>query len=145
MRLSRRTHKKFETFFRQYFEDDKLKLPDIEIYIKRGAGIITRLLAVEGITIGRHIFIKPSVARHRSKDSFSIGKNLLAHELTHVLQYQKLGFFGFLIDYLKEYFSGLKRKKKWNSRARMEAYWEISHEVEARKTAEQFVEWNNFK
>lgn len=140
MKLSRQTQKKFETFFRQQFEDERLRLPEVEIYIKRGSGIVTKILKVDGITIGRHIFIKPSFAKYNSKNSITISKKLLAHELTHVLQYQKLGFIGFLVDYLKEYLIGLKRKKKWDLQARTEAYWEIPHEVEARNAAEKFIE-----
>lgn len=142
MKLSLETHKKFEEFFREYFEDENFQMPQTEIYLKRGAGIITRLLSVDGITLGRYIFIRPSIAKYKSQHSLTINKNLLAHELAHVLQYQRLGFIRFLVDYLREYWRGIKRKKKFNSRARMESYWEISHEVEARIIAEKFVEWN---
>lgn len=142
MKLSTETHKIFEMFFRQYLKDENFQMPQTEIYLKRGAGIITRIIGVDGITIGRHIFIRPNIAKYRSETSLTLSKNLLAHELAHVLQYQRLGFIRFLVDYLKEYLRGLKRRKKWNSRARMESYWEISHEVEARLIADKFVEWN---
>jgi hypothetical protein len=100
---------------------------------------------VDGITIGRHIFIRSYRINHDAKNNLTISKNLLAHEVTHVLQYQKLGFFLFLFDYLREYLAGLKRKKTINSIARMHAYFEISHEVEARKAADEFEEWMKAK
>lgn len=141
MRLSPQTHSELESFFRHFLDDETIQLPKIEIYIRRGAGLVTRILGVDGITIGRHIFIRPAKAKYNSNNHLTIGKNLLSHEVTHVLQYQKFGFIGFLAGYLKEYFAGLKRKKKWDALSRMEAYFEISHEIEARKAAAKFVEW----
>lgn len=128
-------------FFRHYLENEQFIMPETQIYIKKTAGLITKILRVDGITIGRYIFIRPSLAKYNSQNHLIINQKLLAHELTHVLQYQELGFIGFLTDYLKEYFGGLRRKKKWNSLARLEAYWEISHEVEARNAAQKFIEW----
>ncbi len=141
MKLSRPTHHQLERFFREYFADESLKLPQIQIYVKRGAGLITKFLRVHGITLGRHIFIKPSMAKYDQKKRLQISKNLLAHEVTHVVQYQQLGFFGFLFKYLKDYFVILRGKKKWDVFSRMEAYREIPHEIEARDSAQKFVEW----
>ncbi len=141
MKLSPQTNRQLESFFREYFDDESLKLPKIQIYAERGAGLITKILSVHGITIGRHIFIKPKLAKHDKKNRLQISKNLLAHEVTHVLQYQQLGFFGFLYKYLRDYFAILRGKKKWDVHSRMEAYWEIPHEIEARDSAQKFVEW----
>jgi hypothetical protein len=142
MKLSAQTQAKFENFFRHFFDDPELSLPASNIYTKRGAGFVTKILGVQGITIGRHIFINPILSEVVAKNSLKIGKNLLAHELTHVLQYQKMGLTGFLVGYVKEYLNGLKRRKKFNTQARREAYWEISHEIEARQAAAKFIEWN---
>lgn len=143
MRLSAKTHQQLETFFRLYFEDENLKLPKAEIYLRRGAKVITRLIRVDGITIGRRVFINPDLAFYDDNKRLCLSKNLLSHELTHVIQYYQLGFFGFLYKYLKDYFVLLRRKKAWNSKARMESYWEIPHEIEARDAAKKFVSWLN--
>jgi hypothetical protein len=141
MKLARETHRQLERFFREYFDDKKLKLPKIEIYTGRTAGFITKVLAIHGITIGRRIFIKPTLAKYNEKRRLTISKNLLSHEVAHVVQYQRLGFFGFLYKYLRDYFRLLRRKKKWNALARMDAYWEIPHEIEARHAAQDFEKW----
>lgn len=142
MKLSPELHRQLEDFFREYFNDNGLKLPEIEIYTKGGAGIITKILSVHGITIGRHIFIKPEIMKFDKKTKrLRINKNLLAHEVAHVVQYQQLGFFGFLNKYLKDYFSSLSKKRKWHSVARTEAYWDIPHEIEARDAAREFEKW----
>ncbi len=141
MKLSKKTQAELQTFFRHYFKDETLKLPKVEVYARRGSNLLTRLIGVDGITIGRHIFVRSRRTNHDKENNLTISKNLLAHELAHVLQYQKLGFFVFLFDYLREYLAGLKRKKKLNATARMHSYFEISHEVEARDAANKFEEW----
>lgn len=64
---------------------------------------------------------------------FSLGKlpdKLLCHERVHVEQYERLGFFGFLRQYLREYREGKKAGK-----SHQQAYLDISLEVEARQRA----------
>jgi hypothetical protein len=63
MKLSRETHRKFENFLREYFADESLVLPEIQIYCRRGSRVFTKILTVDGITFGRHIFIKPKYLR----------------------------------------------------------------------------------
>lgn len=141
MKLSRTTHQQLELFFREYFGDDKLKLPRVEVFIKGGAGLITKALKIYGITLGRYMFIKPDQLVRRLNRPPYISKELLAHEMTHVLQYQKLGWIRFFYTYLKGYWQALKGKKKWDSDSRREAYLEIPHEVEARECAAKFIQW----
>ena len=141
MRLSRQSHQRLESFFRNYYSDDSLRLPEIELFVRRGAGIVSKLTGVYGITFGRFIFIRPALIIKSERKHLFISKKLMAHEATHVLQYVRLGWFGFLFTYLKAYWNGLKKKRKWDLNARMEAYLEIPHEVEARICADRFVEW----
>jgi len=141
MKLSPKAHRELESFFREYFGSKNLKLPQVEIYINRGARLVTNLLCVNGITFGRYIFIKPDLISNKRKNQSYISKGLLAHEATHVLQYQRYGVLKFFYTYLKGYFSALKKKKKWNFISRVEAYLEIPHEREARECAAQFIEW----
>jgi hypothetical protein len=141
MKLSAGSHRQLEEFFREYFGDEKLKLPEIQIYGRRGARLLTRLLSVDGITFGRHIFITPRHLRRGEDKRLYAPRELIAHEITHTLQYLRHGTFKFFYLYLKGFFEALRQKENWNFRARMEAYLEIPHEVEARLLAAKYVNW----
>jgi hypothetical protein len=141
MKISRSAHRQLEVFFREYFRDDKLNLPEIELYARRGAWLITKIFKIYGITFGRYIFVKPDLTSRSVNRQLYISKELLAHETTHVLQYQKLGWILFFYTYLKGYLRALRQKEKWDFNSRHESYLEIPHEVEARICAAKFVEW----
>lgn len=141
MFLAKDSHRRFEEFYREFFQDENFRIPPIEIYARRGAGLLTGLFKINGITFGRRILISPKLTT-RSKDlRLCAPKDLIAHELAHVLQYQKLGFVRFFYTYLKAYFQALQKKEKWDAAARAEAYLEIPHEVEARQLAADFLKW----
>ncbi len=70
-----------------------------------------------------------------------IPEDLAAHEIMHVIQYQREGFFKFLYIYLRDYWKNLKRREKWDFNSRRLAYLEIPFEIEAREAAQKFVEW----
>lgn len=141
MRLSEQSHQELESFFREFYCDDNLKLPEIKIYIRGGSRIIVKLTSVYAITFGRFIFVKTDLLTRNLENELCISKELLAHETTHVLQYRRLGWFGFFYTYLKGYWKALKQKEKWDFNARTEAYLEIPHEVEARVCGAEFLEW----
>lgn len=141
MKLEPELHRKLERFFRFYYADETLILPEVQIYVRRGAQCISKIAGAHGITFGRHIFIRPEIITRNSKNHLKIPKDLLVHELTHTFQYEKTGFLSFLFSYLKAYFSNLRGKKKWDIYSRVESYLEIPHEIEARDSAEKFVEW----
>lgn len=142
MKLAPETHKQLESFFREWTGDERLKLPEIELYVKRGAGFVTKVLKIYGITFGRFVFINPKAVSRDSNGRLGISKELLAHETAHVMQYRKLGWIRFFYSYLHDYWKSLRRRKKWDARSRHEAYLEISHEREAREIAARFVEWS---
>lgn len=141
MKLSREIHQNIESFFRAYFKDESLQLPEVQIFVRRGAWIFSKLLVVNGITLGRFVFIRPSLIKRNRNNDLTISRNLLVHELTHTIQYQKQGFAGFLFNYFRAFYTNLRRKKKWDITSRMESYLEIPHEIEARDSAEKFVDW----
>jgi hypothetical protein len=141
MRLSHKSHTQLESFFRDYYDDAELKLPEIRIFSKRAARLITKSNHVYAITFGRFIFVKPDILTRDSNDELYVSKELMAHEITHVLQYQKLGWLKFFYTYLSGYWKNLSKKEKWDFRARTEAYLEIPHEIEARFCATKFLEW----
>ena len=115
MKLSADSHRQLEEFFREHFSDENLILPVIQIYGSRGSRLLTKILSVDGITFGRHIFITPRYLRRRHQDSgLSAPSGLLVHEITHTLQYRRYGTFKFFYLYLKGFFEALRRKEKWN-------------------------------
>ncbi len=79
------------------------------------------------ITLGRYVLVTPG---HAARDGRSV---LLAHELVHVEQWQRLGPLRFLYRYLGSYLGGLRR-----GLAPFEAYRAIPLEAEARDRAAQW-------
>jgi hypothetical protein len=142
MKLSADSHRQLEEFFREYFGDENLKLPEIQIYGRSGSRLLTKLLSVDGITFGRHIFITPRCLRRREDERLYAPRELIAHEIAHTAQYLRHGTFKFFYSYLKGYFEALRRKENWNFRSRRQAYLEIPHEVEARAVAAKYVDWS---
>lgn len=145
MKLSPKSHQQLELFFRDYFADENLKLPRVELFVKRGASLITKVFKIYGITFGQYIFIRADLLYRNQKAELCVSKDLITHELTHVMQYQKLGWFRFFYTYLKGYWSALRQKKRWDLAARHQAYLEIPHEIEARDCAAKFLEWKKKK
>lgn len=145
MKLAPKLHLQLEVFFREFFGDQSLRLPEIEIYAKRGARLITGILGVGGITFGRHIFIQPDLIYRNDQSRLCISKELLAHEAAHTMQYRRLGTLKFLYEYFKSYFLTLRNKRKWDSIARMQAYLDIPFETEARVCGAAFIKWRKNK
>ena len=143
MKLSCELHFQLENFFRDFFDDQNLQLPEIEIYCNRGARLVSTIFSVHGITFGRFIFIKPDLICRNPQEKLCISKNLLAHEATHTLQYQKLGTLKFLYRYFKSYFNNLRNEENWSFNSRMQAYFDIPFEKEARVCGANFIEWLN--
>ena len=67
--------------------------PALAAELKSRFGLGTNPKSLNGLTMGHVIFIKPNRANERW---------LLAHELTHVAQYEALGFEQFARDYLMQ-------------------------------------------
>lgn len=81
------------------------------------------------------------VSRNR-KNQKKLPEDLIVHEITHVIQYKKAGFGKFFYIYLRDYWRNLRKKRKWDSASRRNAYLEIPFEIEAREAAQKFLEWN---
>jgi uncharacterized protein YjaZ len=139
MHLNAHSHRRFERFFRDFYGDDELVLPPVHIYAHRGSRLVTSVLKVNGITLGRHIFIHPQFVRRDDCGRLCAPQALLAHELTHAMQYAREGFFGFLKSYLGAFWKLLRKTKKWDFDTRMQAYLDIPHEIEARRAARLFL------
>lgn len=141
MKLATASHSKIENFFRVYFKDSNLKLPAFHIHCGFWAKTLCRVFKINGITLGRHVFIDPVFVTRSLDGKINAPFELIVHESTHVLQYANEGFIGFLYSYLKEWFAFLRRQKKRDLETRWQAYYGIRHEEEARAAAEAYRSW----
>lgn len=145
MQLSKNAHKLFADFFCDSDLCEVHQFPDIQVYAKRGSWVVTNLLMVDGITFGRHVFINPRLISRDQKSLLRISKILMAHEIAHVIQYQREGSLNFLLNYFRDFWRIFRNKEKWDLRTWFESYMEIPHEVEARKVASEFSSWLEVK
>jgi hypothetical protein len=145
MKLSAKSHRKIEAFFRELLEDEKFDLPEIEFYGGKFTRFFTSKLKIEGITIGRRIFIFPKNFWRSKTDKLRLDEALVVHEITHVLQYRREGFFRFLGKYLRDYWRNLRKLKKYDSVSRSMAYFEIPFEREAREMERKYREWKDLR
>lgn len=141
MKIAADSHQKIEEFFRLYFKDEKLVLPEFKIYCGFWARKICRIFKIHGVTLGQHVFIDPVFVTIDYAGKIQAPFELIVHEATHVLQYAREGFFGFLTGYLKEWLAFLREQKKRDLQTRWRAYYAISHETEARQAASAYSEW----
>lgn len=142
MKLGAKSHRKIEEFFREYLDEEDFRLPEIYFYGGKFTNYLTSFLKIEGITIGKRIYIFPENFWVSENQKLRLAEELVVHEITHVLQYRREGFFRFLWLYFKYYWLNLRKKNKWDLMVRAEAYFEIPFEIEARKTASKFVLWS---
>jgi hypothetical protein len=142
MKLSEKSHQKIEAFFREHLADERFKLPEIYFYGGKFTHYLTSVLKIEGLTIGKRIYIFPENFWIGENRKLRLDEQLVVHEITHVLQYRREGFLRFLWIYLKSYRTNLKKKKRRDLYGRAEAYLEIPFEIEARQTASKFAAWS---
>jgi len=141
MRLSAESQRLVEEFMRERFNLETLRLSPISVYHGRLALWITRTFRIGAITFGRHIFIAPDMITRDESGSLTVPGWLLAHEATHVWQYQLNGFTGFLISYLGGYWRALRAQGKWDLDARTKAYLAIKEECDARESETIYSTW----
>ena len=127
---------------REHLADDDFRLPEIEFYGGRFTHFLTTKLRIEGITIGRRVYICPANLTYSESGKLRLEEELAVHEIAHVLQYRREGFFRFLWLYQKSYYANLRKKGKRDLYAKAEAYLEIPFEIEARQTASKFAVWS---
>jgi len=141
MRLSPAAHERLEKFLGGHLGEPGLRLPPIHLHSGRVARLLTGALKIGAMTVGRHIFIAPRLLVRGEDGQLSAPGWLIAHEATHVWQYEQAGFLGFLISYLKEYWRALRAQGKWGREARQVAYLEIEQEREARESETAYALW----
>jgi len=142
MRLSEQSHKKIEEFFREYLDNEDFRLPEVRFYGGKFTHYLTSVLKIEGLAVGRRIYIFPENFWISENRKLRLDEQLVVHEITHVLQYRREGFFRFLRLYYKSYYANLRKNKRRDFSARTEAYLEISFEIEARQAASNYAAWS---
>ena len=145
MKLSERSHRKIEDFFRQELKNENFILPEILFYGGKFTHLLTRMMKIEGITIGKRIFIFPENFWRSESDKLRLDESLTVHEIAHVLQYKREGFFKFLLIYFRDYWRNLRKMKKYDSFSRSMAYFEIPFEREAREMEQKFRQWKEIR
>jgi hypothetical protein len=140
MKLARESHQRLEKFFREYFDDPQLRLPPVYLHRGRFARLVTKQLRIGAITFGRHIFLSPDRVTEAGGDLSAKGW-LVAHEATHVLQYEREGYVRFFYKYLYDYWRALRGSGKWDREARMTAYLSIEAERVAHEVERAYQAW----
>ena len=141
MYLSEVSRRIFQDFCGECSTIKPQTVPPVRFFTGGGAGFLTKLLNINGITFGRSVIINPDLIRRDDGGKTRAPSELIAHELAHVLQYERLGYVRFLYIYLRDWWRIFKSKPKWNSAARREAYFDIPHEIEARRFAGEYLGW----
>ena len=141
MRLTPETHKHVEEFMRARLADPQLSLPPIKMYGGRFGRVVTKTLKIGAITLGRRIIVTPNLVKTDEQGRVCVPGWLLAHEGTHVIQYERAGLFGFFAQYLRNYFKILFGSRKMDAKARMEAYRAIAQEQDARDAEQDYKKW----
>jgi hypothetical protein len=142
MKLARESHQRLEKFFRQYFDEPHLQLPPIYLHSGRIARLVTKRLRVGALTIGRHILLSPDRVIEADGNLTTKGW-LVAHEATHVLQYEREGYVRFFFRYFYGYWRALRGSGKWSREARMSAYLAIEAERIAHEVERAYQVWSD--
>jgi hypothetical protein len=140
MLLAPESHRRLEKFFRHHLRDGSLRLPRVEFYVGRFAGLLTNTFGIGAITFGSRVFVAPRLMRC-ANDRLTLSAELAVHEAAHVLQYERVGFVKFLFLYLRDYARALRKEAGSASERHRAAYLAISFEVEARAAEESYVAW----
>jgi len=141
MKLAAESQRLIETFLRDRFDLPALKLPSISLHHGSIARWLTNTFHIGAITFGRHIFVAPKLLTRDARGRWIAPGWLIAHEATHVWQYRREGFLGFLSSYLRGYWRALRTEQRWNGEARMKAYLAIREECDARESEAAYALW----
>jgi hypothetical protein len=145
MLLAPESHRRIESFLRYHLRNDALRLPPIFIYSGRWTRWLTSAFNILAITFGRRIFVAPKVVERDDERRLTVSAGLIAHEATHVAQYEQAGFIRFLFSYLWEYWRALREQQGWNKSARHAAYFAIKQEREAYDAESAYAVWSGLE
>ncbi|HMF58575.1 MAG TPA: DUF4157 domain-containing protein [Pyrinomonadaceae bacterium] len=144
MILSADSHAKIEAFHRSYNKDGGINLPPVYVYSGSFSRWLTHQFGINAITFGRHVFVNPDLVEKDEGGLLRAPAWLIAHETTHVLQYERAGSLGFLIRYLSDYLLALRELRwKMDKDTKMQAYHAIRVEQEALAAEHAFRRWKD--
>jgi hypothetical protein len=138
MRLAPRAREELVAFFGDEIAATGLPLEKVRFFAGPFTFVFLKLLRVNGLTLGRRIFVLADTDRHGRR---FISASLAVHELCHVFQYERNGGVRFLTTYLRGYWKCLRKQKKWDATARLIAYMAIPEEIEAQCAENRFIPW----
>jgi len=141
MRLAAESHLHLEKFLREHFANPSLRLPPLTVYCGKWAGLVTRLIGVAAITLGRFIIVTPRLTTRDAAGRRSLPGWLMAHEAVHVIQYRRAGAARFLIEYFGGYCRSLREGRSVNAAGRMRAYLSLAEECDARAAEVAYGVW----
>ena len=141
MRLTPEAHDNLQEFFRVHYDDAGLVLPEIDWQKGTAAQGVTRGFRITAMTLGRRVLLDAKALRCDTDGRWWIKSRLAAHEATHVLQYQRQGWGGFLFRYLSEYAQTMQQAARWDSQSHATAYNALSAEREARELEAAYRLW----
>jgi len=105
---------------------------------------VATIARARAITLGPCVFFAgtdsgphPSSQVHSALERY---RALFVHECVHVWQYRREGHAAFLRQYLKSYFSGIKKRGSVRREARHSAYASIPFEMEAFRLEQEWLE-----
>ena len=142
MRFTSESHKRLQQFFCQHRGEPDLVLPVIEWDVSAAARLVVRTSGVTAMTLGTRVLFEPKALREDADGRFWIRSSLAAHEATHVLQYQRMGWGGFLWNYLGDYAGRMQQAAKWNAAAHFRSYEAIRAEREAQAAEDAYTNWS---
>jgi hypothetical protein len=139
MRLTSNSHQSLQNFFRLHFGQRDLVLPLIEWDVSVKARLVVRSSGVTAMTLGTRVLLEPKALHIDSDGRYRILSRLAAHEATHVLQYQRMGWGRFLWRYLSDYAGHMQQAAKWDAVAHFRSYEAIRAEREAQAIEEAYA------
>ena len=141
MRLTVEGHAHMERFFRLYLRDEHLRLPVVLVHANQWTRTLTKPFRFGAITFGRHVFVATKLAVRDGDERMRVPGWLLAHELMHVVQYERAGMRRFLSAYLREYAQAMRRGRRLNTAGHWLAYRAIAQEAEAYAAEAAYQQW----
>jgi hypothetical protein len=139
MHLALESHDSIETFFKAYLSDPSLQIPRLSIHRSWLFNGLARLVGIEAITYRRYILLADWAFSRVASGQITAPADLVAHEVTHVLQYRQRGTIRFLSTYLLAFAQGLKVSVRSPSASLTQAYLRIPDEIAARDAARAFL------
>lgn len=105
---------------------------------------VATVARARALTLGPCVFFArtesrphPSSQVHTALERY---RALFVHECVHVWQYRREGHVAFLRQYLKSYFSGIRKRRSVRREARHSAYASIPFEMEAFRLEREWLE-----